>query len=134
MIISATMKRVLSTLSVLMFSLFLSSEGMASEKTGLECRYRDGWYILHEIRISCLESGCAYEIGTKQSTVEQGKLTLVDKTYTQERLNGMRLRLDSGPFIIIEKNWAGRFEGILAFGNGSFVYNEKTHCRLVSTR
>jgi hypothetical protein len=134
MIIFATMNRILSTLSVLVFSLILSPEGMASEQAGLECRYRDGWYILHEIRISCLESGCAYEIGTKQSTVEQGKLTLVDKTYTQERLNGMKLQLDSGPSIIVEKNWAGRFEGILSFGNGSFAYNEKTLCRLVSNR
>jgi hypothetical protein len=127
------MKRAGSTLLLMIFSFLMASEGQASEQVGLQCKFRDGWYIPHQIRIECLESGCDYKIGTKQATMEQGKLTQVNKTYSQESLNGMEIKLDSGSSIIIEKNWAGRFEGILAFGNGSFAHHEKTQCRLTSS-
>lgn len=107
----------------------LSLVTLTAESNAFECKYRDGWYIPHFIEISCLETGCPFVIRTRQSEVDGGKLTRVQKFQSQEGLNRIEIGLGTGPTIQVERTLGKRYEGMLFFGNGSFGASEKIHCR-----
>jgi len=102
---------------------------LAAESNAFECKYRDGWYIPHFLEISCLEPGCSFEIRTRQSPVDGGRITRVEKSSNQGKMDKIEIQLGTGPTLQVERTWGNRFEGILNFGNGSFAYNEKIVCR-----
>lgn len=132
MIKPATMKPSAFISSLLALSLILSSTGWASDSTGLQCKYRDGWYIPHLVDISCLETGCDFVIRTRQSPVDAGKISSIRKADSQDSRNGLEISLSTGQTLQLERTWANRYEGNVFFGNGSFAYHEKIHCRSVS--
>jgi hypothetical protein len=124
------MKSLLSVLQLLaLFSMF-SPFVHADDQIGIQCKYRDGWYILHTIEVSCLEPGCAYRIGTDQATVESGKVNRVERSDSQEDLNAFNIRFQTGTAVHVKATYGKHYQGILDFGSGNFGYHEKIRCKI----
>ena len=128
------MKSLLTTLPLLALCLTFSASVQAHDnvRTGIECKYRDGWYIQHLIEINCLETGCAYRIGTRQATVESGQVSRVNRSDSQDSLNEFEIQFETGTAIRVKHTVGKRYEGILDFGSGNSGYHEQIRCKVES--